>query len=64
MRTAAILSLVCLCGRTVELPDAAREAKCECGRTLTVEAVRNDELRTSHCTRLHNPEEVAHGNYE
>ena len=46
MRTAAVLSLVCLCGRTVELPDSAREGKCECGRRLRVEAVRNDELRT------------------
>ena len=46
MRRSAILSLVCLCGRTVELADAARQAKCECGRTLVVEAVRNDEMRT------------------
>lgn len=46
MRLTSILSLTCPCGRQVEITDTQRVAKCQCGRTLVVEAIRNDDLKT------------------
>ena len=46
MRLTSVLCLVCPCGREVELPDTQRVAKCQCGRTLVVEAIRNDDLKS------------------
>ncbi len=43
MRETSVYSLECLCGQTVEFPDADRQAQCpKCSRTLVVAAWPNE----------------------
>ncbi len=46
MRLHSVFVLVCPCGREVEIPDSQRVAQCACGRTLVVEANRNEDVKT------------------
>ena len=44
MRLTSVLCFTCPCGRQLEIPDTQRVLLCTCGRTLVVEAIRNDDL--------------------
>ena len=46
MRDKAVLSLVCPCGKALELPVDTKEYVCECGRQLVIDALVNSDMRT------------------
>ncbi len=44
MRLTSVISLTCLCGKDLEVPDTTKTFKChECGRLIEVAALRNDQ---------------------